>query len=236
MVRTGRLSMQQRKGVRLGPTPGRNRNASNRPGQQSTILQNEHSQHLPNGLHEEHVKATASCCAPVTWTFSALEYLSLSSTTSQSTHHRECRGNSFRKLTWQHKELIIFPPPPQHLYKEEMLRVVPKSWREAMLYLCRTDPPATCLHQCKSDPCNFPTKLQTRNINQKDLLQNIKGGWNFIQTLHLLTLTHPVQNFFITWDVTLTNDIYYSPIDLMEAKDIYVITVRMDIILCCWLE
>lgn len=104
--------MQQRKGVRLGPTPGRNRNASNRPGQQSTILQNEHSQHLPNGLHEEHVKATASCCAPVTWTFSALEYLSLSSTTSQSTHHRECRGNSFRKLTWQHKELIIFPPPP----------------------------------------------------------------------------------------------------------------------------
>lgn len=108
MVRTGRLSMQERKGVRLGPTPGRNRNASNSPGQQSTVLHNEHSQRLPKGLHEEHVKATASCCAPVTWTFSALEYLSLSSTTSQSTQHRECRGNSFRKLTWQHKELIIF--------------------------------------------------------------------------------------------------------------------------------
>ena len=61
----------QEKGVRLGPTPGRNRNASDSPGQQSTVLQNEHSQRLPNGLHEEHLKATALCCVPVTWTSSA---------------------------------------------------------------------------------------------------------------------------------------------------------------------
>lgn len=59
------------KGSRGGMTPGRNQNASHSPGQQSTVLQNEHSQRLPNGLHEEQLKATALCCAPVTWTFSA---------------------------------------------------------------------------------------------------------------------------------------------------------------------
>lgn len=89
---------------------------------------------------------------------------------------QECEGNSFRKLTLQYKEFIFLTPLPQHSYKGEMLWVVPDPWRKATLYLGGGDPLtlACACSSASSDACDFSTKPEVYNLNQKELLQYIK--------------------------------------------------------------
>lgn len=68
-------------------------------------------QHLPNGFHEETLKAPALCLMPVTWTSSAPAALP-KITKSQSTDHRRMQSKLIQEISLaiQGINFLLFPP------------------------------------------------------------------------------------------------------------------------------